>query len=340
MALATSTGNMVNYVELHSNGLITTDTSGKPVPQLARERPSLDTGSIRVQPDGRMTTTYILRNGVTWHDGTPFTAKDFAFGFKAHANPQLPFNDRSAVQQIESVEAPEPLTVLITWRAANYLGDNLGLGILFPLPAHLLDEDYAAGDVLKFQNLPYWTSDYVHTGPFRLVRFEIGQQAVFGAYDKYFLGRPKVDQVIIREFLDRNAVFAALLSGDVHVTVELFDAIQANNLGDRWAQDGGGRLITTQGGASFLAFQFAPEYVNPAEILDVRIRRALFYATERKALSELAYADRLTPGGEARSILPLSDRLYPYVADMYADMANDPTRAAQGFAEAGWTRGT
>jgi peptide/nickel transport system substrate-binding protein len=340
MGLATSTGNMVNYVELHSNGLVTGDAQGRPVPQLAKERPSLDAGTTRVLPDGRMTTAYVLRTDATWHDGRPFTAGDVAFGFKVHSNPQLPFNDRSAVSRMESVAAVDPTTVLITWKSPSYLSDGLGVGILCPLPAHLLEDDYAAGDMPKFQNLPYWTSQYVHTGPFRLVRFEQGAEAVFEAYGGYFLGRPRVDTVVIKQFLDRNAVYAALLSGDVHLTVEMFDAVTANALKDRWDIDGGGAVRTTEGGASFLAFQFAPEYVHPADLLDPGIRRALFLATDRPALSDLAYAGRLTPGGEAKSILPASDRLYSYVADMYAAMANDPPRAAQAFANAGWVRGS
>ena len=339
IGLTTSTGNMVDYVEIPSNGLVTSDAAGHAIPQLASALPSLDNGSIRLLDDGRMTTVYTLRPNVTWQDGAPFTAADVAFGFKVHANPEIPFNDRTAVASMESVEAIDPATVLITWKSPSYLADSLGLGILLPLPAHILEADFSAGDMQKFQNLPYWTTAYVHAGPFRLTHFEPGAEADFQAYDGYFLGRPKVDGIIIKQLLDRNAIVAALLKGDVQLTVEMFDGDTANNLADRWAVDGGGKVYTAPGGASFIDFQFSPQYVSPQEILDPRIRRALFYSLDRRALTDLAWSGRVAPGAEALSILGTGDRLYPYVRDMYASMANDPTKAAEMFADAGWTRG-
>src|SRR5581483_1515988 len=70
------------------------------------------------------------------------------------------------------------------------------------------------------------------------------------------------------------------------------------------------------------------------------IRRALFYSLDRAALTDLAWSGRPMDGAQAFSILGTGDHLYPYVKDMFRDMANDPTKAAQSFADAGWTRGS
>jgi peptide/nickel transport system substrate-binding protein len=75
--------------------------------------------------------------------------------------------------------------------------------------------------------------------------------------------------------------------------------------------------------------------VNPREILDPRVRRALFFALDRRALTELGYGGRVTPQGEAISIFAENEPLYEYAPALLKDSANDPARAAQWFAEAG-----
>ena len=85
---------------LGSNGPLTTtrlfnaalavfDDKGLPRPYLAEALPQLDTDTWRVFPDGRMETTYRLRSDVTWHDGAPLAAEDFAFALRVYKHPDL-----------------------------------------------------------------------------------------------------------------------------------------------------------------------------------------------------------------------------------------------------------
>src|SRR5437870_1950467 len=55
------------------------DRFDEPYPVLAQAVPQLNTETWRVFPDGHMETVYKLRPGLTWHDGHPLTADDFAF---------------------------------------------------------------------------------------------------------------------------------------------------------------------------------------------------------------------------------------------------------------------
>jgi ABC-type transport system substrate-binding protein len=89
----------------------------------------------------------------------------------------------------------------------------------------------------------------------------------------------------------------------------------------------------------FATFQLAPDLINPKELLDPSIRRALYLALDREALTNLAWGSRSEPGAEAKGLLPISDPLYSYVGDHFADSASDPARAAPLFAAAGWSRG-
>jgi peptide/nickel transport system substrate-binding protein len=331
---------MIQYIEAHTNGLVTSDAQGRPIPQLARELPSLDNGTAQILNDGRMTTRWALRDDVTWHDGTPFTADDLVFGFKVYTDTQLPAMDRSAVLQMESVEALDRHTALITWKRPSNLAASLGPKLLWPLPAHVLAASYELGDREQFQNLPYWSTEYVHTGPFRLARSEPGVEIVLEAYDRYFLGRPKVDTLVIRPTLDTNALYAAVLAGEVDLTMGPIEGDLAYTLQDQWAATGAGTVVTTIGNSTVLSFQLAPELVNPRDLLDPRVRRALHMAMDRAGITQLATGGRPAPELEARSIVPPTDPLHSYVRDIYADRAGNPTRAIQLFGEAGWTRGS
>src|SRR3954452_21108529 len=82
------------------------DPSGAPVPVLVEAAPSLADGSWRVLDDGQMQTTYRLRPGLTWHDGTPFSAEDVVFTWRAIMNPALPAVDRMPEKYIDAVETP------------------------------------------------------------------------------------------------------------------------------------------------------------------------------------------------------------------------------------------
>ncbi|MBM2813092.1 MAG: hypothetical protein HW416_3851, partial [Chloroflexi bacterium] len=160
-----SANNPSGFFELHSNGLVTSDKVGKPTPQMARELPSLDKGTMRLLDDGRMTTDYAIRPDIYWHDGTQLTIHDYVFGFKADSDRELPFSDPTAVTRIESIDALDPLSLRITWKIPFYLAGTLGQMLLFPLPAHILEAEYGLLDSQSFMNLPYFLPEYVHAGP-------------------------------------------------------------------------------------------------------------------------------------------------------------------------------
>ncbi|MCL6640427.1 MAG: hypothetical protein K6T92_03535, partial [Candidatus Rokubacteria bacterium] len=138
---------------LGSNGPLTTtrlfnaslalfDDRGEPRPYLAEELPQLHTESWRVFPDGRMETTYRLRAGLTWQDGTPLMAEDFAFALQVYKHPDLGVFIRVPQGSIDSVQTPDPRTVVVHWRKPYPDAGILSFGDLDPLPRHLLEEPF------------------------------------------------------------------------------------------------------------------------------------------------------------------------------------------------------
>ena len=92
------------------------DEHGAARPMLAAELPSRDRATWVIRPDGSMQTTYRLRPGVTWHDGTPLSAPDFVFASTVAMDPDIPSTTSIAMQQIELMDAPDQLALVIEWR--------------------------------------------------------------------------------------------------------------------------------------------------------------------------------------------------------------------------------
>lgn len=91
------------------------DKLKEPSPYVGDAEPWLATAVEQVSDDAR-TWEIKLRDGVLWHDGTPFTAEDVAFTYEYYR--EGPANrwthHASAVPRIEQVEVIDPLTLRIT----------------------------------------------------------------------------------------------------------------------------------------------------------------------------------------------------------------------------------
>src|SRR5207248_9897686 len=72
---------------LHA-GLSVYDEQGAVQPRLAERVPTLENGDWAVTPDGRMELTWKLRPDAKWHDGTPLTGTDAAFGYRVSMDPR------------------------------------------------------------------------------------------------------------------------------------------------------------------------------------------------------------------------------------------------------------
>jgi len=332
-----TSGGGATFVEIHTQGVTTQDDRGQIVPRLATRLPSFDDGTIVVLPDGRMQTTWSLRSDVTWHDGAPFTAEDVVFSQAVHT--AFPSSINGYAPFIERIETPDPHTVVITWKTTYYLALDFHHRNMWLFPKHRLSAAFEneRGELLSN---PYFTSEYIQLGPFRLVDWGLGENEVFERYDGFFLGRPRVDRIIIRSIGDPTTVLTNLKAGAIDIAAEktlLTDAYA--DLRDEWARSGEGTLLQRQENWRYIWFQFDPQWARPIEMSqDVRIRRGLAYGWDRESLRELILGDfdqRLTSGD---TFMEASDPRGEIVGKPFARYTYDPTRASQEMAEAGWRR--
>ena len=316
-------------------GLTAYDADSKVLPRIAQKVPETSDGDWKVFPDGQMEVTWRLRPNVKWHDGTPATAGDFAFGLQVVQDPDSPLFRSDWAQLITEVRTPDPSTLVVHWKETFIYGNVSGPSDIPALPRHLMGPVYDAGDKPGFFNNSLWGSDFVGLGPYRLTDWVEGSRIEGAAFDDYFLGRPKIDRVIYQYFGEANGVMLALRSDAVDMTpmgsLEIPILLLVKNA---WDANQGGTTYVQASRTRAYSFQFRSPDAPWAR--DVRVRRALAMMLDRPALVEalmggmVSVADTLAPPNDPAFRL-LEQRGFPkYPFDL---------NQAEGLMrEAGWTR--
>ena len=178
------------------DGLTDHDGEGKVVPRLA-ERWEYDAET--------MTYTFYLVEGVTWHDGAPFTAEDVKFTFEAIMNPENASENAPNYEDVAEITVLDETTVAFRLSAVNtaFL-DYMTMAVL---PKHLLEgEDWQTSDFFRAP---------VGTGPYKLERWDAGQSITLVKNESYFAGAAKIDTIIFKIVTDDNARALQLRSGEL-----------------------------------------------------------------------------------------------------------------------------
>ena len=205
-ALRASTGVYIVTSKIIES-LVDLDAAGKPVAQLAT--------SWTTEPDGK-TITFKLREGVTWHDGKPFTSADVQYNALELWKKHLNFG--TALQlYLEAVDTPDPHTAV--FRYSRPMPLDLLLRALadlgYVVPRHL----YEGTDVLEN---PANTAP-VGTGPFKFVQYQRGQFIIAERNPNYWRrDQPYLDRIVWRIITDKSAATAALETDQLQLSCLLY----------------------------------------------------------------------------------------------------------------------
>jgi peptide/nickel transport system substrate-binding protein len=320
---------------LHQHLAMYTDR-GEPYAMLATELPSQANGTWLIRPDGTMQTIYRLRPSVTWHDGVSLASRDFGFAHAVMTDPELPIETRSVARLITRVETPDDRTLVVEWNQTYPFAHVLAEPDLGPLPAHLLESAYQA-DKERFQRLPYWGNEFVGVGPYRLLEWQLGSQLVLQAYDPFHGGRAKIDTLIFRFIPDESTTYANLMAGSVDGQFRSLDFNKVMAVKDEWERAGRRPLVLVQPTYYRMnQVQYRPEITKPRELTDVRVRRGLLHAMDRKAIVDAVYLGQALVAG---TFIPPDDVKWDWVKSAVVPYPFDTGRAQQLLAEAGWRRG-
>ncbi len=317
-------------------GLTQTDHAGMLQGELAEAVPSTANGLWKVFPDGRMETTWRIRDGAVWQDGTPFTAEDLVFTAAVGRDPELPLMRNSSLALVEGLSAPDPRTLVVAWKQPFIDADTLfaanGSVQHLPLPKHLLEASYRESKP-AFESLPYWSADFVGLGPYRVQEWTFGSFLILQANDRFVLGRPKIDSIEVRFYPDPNVLQAAMLAEAVDLPLGTQRSTSydlAQDLQQRWS----GTVFFAPG--NVLAFW--PQLLNPTPpiLADARLRRALLQATNRQEIVNAFYAGTTTV---ADTFIGPQDPDYVDVKGSAVHYEYDPRQAAAAIEALGFIKG-
>jgi peptide/nickel transport system substrate-binding protein len=222
-----------------------------------------------VTADGKV-LTFHLREGITWHDGAPFTAHDVkaTLGALTHPDTRTPYaGDYELITQSEVLDDH---TFRVTYREpfAPALSSWVGLAIL---PKHILELDDDINET-RLKSAP------VGTGPYRLEKWDAQTETLLRANPDYFEGKPHIERVRIRVIPDMDTQFLELKAGRIDSMrlkpVQFVRLTDSDDFTRRYAK------------YNYLGFNYTYLGFNLKHPLfqDKRVRQALSYATPRQQL--------------------------------------------------------
>jgi peptide/nickel transport system substrate-binding protein len=270
--------------------------------------------SASISDDG-LTLTFVLRDGMAWHDGTPVTADDVVWSVKTYMDPGLAYANAQYFQFIDRVEKFDERTVVFHFNAAHSdaLADFLEWE---PMPKHLLE-----GVGVANMRSAAFNRNPVGSGPFRFVSWTPNQQVVFEANPDFALGRPRLDRVVIRIIPEQTTELTELLTG----RLDLMRAVQPSEAGRVESSDVA-RLITYSSRSyTYLAWNTT----NPL-FGDPRVRRALTLAIDREQI-----VNALLYGYGTVAVTDVLPFQWQFSKDL-EPWPHDPEQARRLLAEAGW----
>lgn len=267
--------------------LVARDAQQRPVPALA--------SSWKAVSD--TVWEFKLKRGVTFQDGSPFTAEDVVFTFERAARvPNSPSPFTLITRQLTKLEIVDPLTVRISTASPAPLLplDLSGLPILsHTAAAGAAPEGKTTAELNRGDGL-------VGTGPFKFVDWKRGGELVLARNDAYWGPKPAWAKVVFRPLADDAARIAALQAGDV----DLIEDPPAADLA-RLKQEP--TLTLAEAVASrvvYIALDQAepspgiPDTNGKNPLKDRRVREALSHAIDRKGIVDTILEGIGQPAGD------------------------------------------
>lgn len=278
--------------------------------------------------DDKLTWTFNLRKGVTWHDGEPFTANDVKFTIELCFNPKnsmAPCHYVTAVAgavgveeyqagtatEITGVKVVDDTTISFTFKNPNSLFPT-SISELFIVPQHLLKDIPPEG----MKTAEYWKTSQVGTGPFKWDKYTAGVSTELVAFENYWRGKPKLDRIIRRHFEDPASALLAFDAGEIHMTYITADEVA------RERENPDAVVLPGNSGVDN-ALQFNP--AKYPEFAKKEVRQALMMAIDRASIIDQIY-------GGAASIVPCLYGLPNLIGDI-EPIPYDPA-AAKAMVEA------
>ncbi len=302
---------------------------------LCTELPTIQNGLAKLEdvPGGGkgMAVTIKLKPDLEWGDGQPVTAKDIAFTWKVANDPASGFSNPNPWERARSVDVVDDHTVVLHLKTTDVTYNQWDQ----ILPEHVEGPIYAAahapGDYIKqtgFNRTP--TNPGLYDGPYVVTSYQPGSQVVMAPNPHWAGAKPGFKHIVIKLIENTAALQANLLSGDVDMVAGEGVGLTIDQVIDLKNKhpDQFNYIFKPS-----LTYEHMDLQKNNPIFADVRVRRALLMALDRKTLVSKLFAG-LQPVADTW-VNPL-DPNYDKAATHYDYSA---AKAKALLAEAGWKPG-
>lgn len=211
------------------------------------------------------TWQFKLRTGVKFHNGEPFNATSVKYSFERAAAKDSTNKDKAVFANIERIETPSPETVVLQLK-------NGDPDLLFKL-------GQATAIMVEPKSVATNNTQPTGTGPYRLEAWNRGASVTLSRWEGYRAAKDvALRRVVMRFISDPAAQVAALMSGDVDV----FPRVSAARSLKAFEQNKKFQVLI--GGSRAKTILAINNKRKPLD--DVRVRRAIAAAIDRKAVIE------------------------------------------------------
>ncbi len=302
---------------------------------LCSELPTLANGLAKLEDIGGkkgMAVTIKLRTDLKWSDGKALTTDDLVFTWNVGKDPASGFTNGHPWSDITSIEVINSSTAVLHLSAVTYqynTWDSL-------LPAHIEGPVYEkagnkAADYLKqtvFNRAP--TTPGLGNGPYMISDYKSGVQVVLTPNPFWPGAKPGFKRIVIKLIENTAALQANLLSGDIDMVAGEGVGLtidQVIKLRDAYPDK------FTYVFKPSLTYEHIDLKVENPILADVRVRRAMLYALDRKTLVDKLF------GGMQPVAQSWVNPLDPNYTKNVTNFDFDRAKAKALLTEAGWTPG-
>ncbi|MCU1616037.1 MAG: transporter substrate-binding protein [Frankiales bacterium] len=292
----------IQTLDLVYGRLVRIDSQGNLVPDLATK--------WQTSPDGK-TVTFTLREGVTWHDGDPFTADDVVASIKRILDQTTGAVARSNLVSIAGVSGS---------------GNQVVLTLSTPNQALLYSLASVNSAILHTKDITAATVDKTPdgTGPFAWQTWNQGQQVVLTGNAKYYNGAPVIKTLEFRVIPAESSIVSGMKAGAFQLGV-LSDPSVADQV------SGTNVKLLKQPALSYHALMLNG---SKGPLADVRVRQAIACAVNRDEVIKTA------ANGDGKVTGPITSPAFSYSpTDGLPCKPGDTAGAKQLLGQAGFANG-
>ncbi len=255
-----------------------------------------------------------LKEGLVWQDGHPLTADDVTFTYNLMIDPKTPTAYAADFLNVKEYRQTGPLSFEVRYDAPYARAAITWMQPI--LPRHILEHENITST--RYARNP------VGAGPFKLKSWEPGSRIVLEANDRYFKGRPYIDEIIYRIIPDGTTMFLEARAGKLDF-VGLSPQQYLRQTQGEWWEKNWHKYKYLASGYTYLGLNFKSPFFQ-----DRRVRQALSYAIDREGIIKGALFGMGEPafGPYKPGTWVYNTALKPY--------DYDPERARRLLAEAGW----